>query len=59
MTLLEQKNEQGLLSEQEYAKKKAEIERKQAKTARAQALFGIAINTAQAVSKIWAGSTKS
>jgi hypothetical protein len=51
---IEQKNKDGLLSDKEYARQKAEIEQKKAKTDRASALFNIGVNTAQAVSKIWA-----
>lgn len=50
---LEQKNEAGLLSDKEYAKQKAEIELKQAKTARMQGLFNVGISTAQAIMGIW------
>jgi hypothetical protein len=51
---LDKKNENGLLSDKEYAREKAILENKMAKSQRNAALFNIAINTAQAVSKIWA-----
>jgi hypothetical protein len=51
MTLLEQKNERGELSDKEYAKQKAEIQIKQAKADKAQGLFNVAISTYQAVMK--------
>lgn len=49
LTLLEQKNQQGLLSDKEYAKQKAEIEIKQAKLAKLQGIFDATINTAKAI----------
>lgn len=48
---LEQKNEQGLLSDKEYATQKAEIEIKQAKASRARAIFDATVNTATAIIK--------
>ena len=48
---LEQKNEQGLLSDKEYATQKAEIEIKQAKASRARGIFDATINTATAIIK--------
>jgi TP901 family phage tail tape measure protein len=54
LELLENKNDAGLISDEEYAKQKAKLEYEAAKNERDQALFSIAINTAMAVSKIWA-----
>lgn len=51
LTALEQKNEAGLLSDQEYATQKAEIEIKQAKATRARGIFDATINTATAIIK--------
>jgi TP901 family phage tail tape measure protein len=49
LTELEQKNEKGIISDKEYAKQKAEIERKQAEANRLSALFNVAISTAQGI----------
>lgn len=46
---LQEKNRLGLISDQEYAKKKAELDQKQARTEKAQALFAIALNTARGI----------
>lgn len=46
---LEQKNEQGLLSDKEYATQKAEIEIKQAKAQRTRAIFEATIGAAEAI----------
>jgi TP901 family phage tail tape measure protein len=53
---LEQKNKAGELSDEEYAKKKAEIELKKAKSERMQSLFNIALSTAEAIIKAIAQS---
>lgn len=49
LSALEEKNKKGIISEQEFNKKKAELELKKAKQERNKALFEIAINTASAV----------
>jgi TP901 family phage tail tape measure protein len=49
LTLLEQKNAQGLLSDKEYAKQKAEIEIKQAKANKLKGVFDVSISTAAAI----------
>lgn len=49
LSRLEEKNEKGLISEQEFAKQKAEIEIKQAKAKKAQGIFNAGISTAQAI----------
>jgi TP901 family phage tail tape measure protein len=51
---IEEKQKQGLLSEEQAAKKVAEIKRKQAIADKASALFNIGINTAQAILKVQA-----
>lgn len=50
--------DQEFITEQALAKKKLEIRQKQARAEKAQALFQIGINTAQAIMKIWADVPK-
>lgn len=50
--------DQEFITEQALAKKKLEIRQKQARAEKAQALFQIAINTAQAIMRIWADVPK-
>lgn len=49
LTKLERKNEQGLLSDKEYARQKAQIEIKQATLNKVSGIFNAGISTAQAI----------
>ena len=49
LSALEEKNRKGIISEESFNKKKAELEIKKAKQERNKALFEIAINTASAI----------
>jgi len=46
---LKEQLDQGIISEKEYAKQKAEIQTKQAKTQKAEAIFGAIVGTAAAI----------
>jgi len=51
LSALEEKNKKGIISEEEFNKKKAELEIKKAKQERTKALFEIAVNTATSIIK--------